>query len=581
PAANAVLQAVVVALLMLGTNPQLAVYSLAIYLAWSLWRSWEKSSRTPVLSALAATALGAGLSCLRYVPFYFAMKAQGGPALAYDVFRSRYLTEPGHLLRLFTPEIFGARLHLEVEGGINHFEIFSAYVGVPCALAALFILISCWNRRTAFFNLLTLAILLILLGTPLLYVHYYGLAKMEIMYNRLAWFLPLGFGALFAVGAEEVFLHRKKPFFAFSVGVLALVAALAWLLVSRSFTPEFREAVRPEIRFSLLHFLALGLASLLVFSLAGKRVLFKALLTVLVLADLLAVASIESNNSHPFFSPMPLFRFCDEAKMVAEKMERERHPHRILSVPWLSRTNPRGPYTPNNQYLALGLYNSSGYDNQSPRLLSQLYRHPGEGGRVLDRQILPFTDRMVRLSSSGYCTDGARVWVHEDALKRWGLYTKYEVRAPGAETLDLLVSSEFSWPGTLVLDQEPDLPIRPRAGPGGFTILEQGRNRLAVQVAAPENALFLVNDSRDPGWTAVQDGRPAPILAANHAFMALEVPAGVHTLEMSFTPQGWRAGLAVSLFAILALAATAFAAFRPRRLPAKISWEFASTPPSL
>ena len=45
--------------------------------------------------------------------------------------------------------------------------------------------------------------------------------------------------------------------------------------------------------------------------------------------------------------------------------------------------------------------------------------------------------------------------------------------------------------------------------------------------------------TRDAGWSATLDGSPAPLLQANSAFMALDVPEGEHVVELSYRPRGW------------------------------------------
>lgn len=57
-----------------------------------------------------------------------------------------------------------------------------------------------------------------------------------------------------------------------------------------------------------------------------------------------------------------------------------------------------------------------------------------------------------------------------------------------------------------------------------------------------------------PGWRGFVDGRPAPVLRADLALMALAVPAGEHVVEIRFTaPRVWQ-GLAASLLSALLLA---------------------------
>jgi uncharacterized membrane protein YfhO len=47
------------------------------------------------------------------------------------------------------------------------------------------------------------------------------------------------------------------------------------------------------------------------------------------------------------------------------------------------------------------------------------------------------------------------------------------------------------------------------------------------------------------------DGRPAPILAADHALRAVYLPSGPHTARFTYDPVSFRLGVFATLFALL------------------------------
>jgi uncharacterized membrane protein YfhO len=59
-------------------------------------------------------------------------------------------------------------------------------------------------------------------------------------------------------------------------------------------------------------------------------------------------------------------------------------------------------------------------------------------------------------------------------------------------------------------------------------------------------------DAYDPGWRARVDGRDAPLLRANLAFRAVELPTGMHRVEFVFRPRSVVVGLGVSAAGIAA-----------------------------
>jgi len=58
-------------------------------------------------------------------------------------------------------------------------------------------------------------------------------------------------------------------------------------------------------------------------------------------------------------------------------------------------------------------------------------------------------------------------------------------------------------------------------------------------------------DTYYPGWRATVDGAPARIVAANHLFRGVPVPAGRHRVRFEYRPWQVPVGIAVSALALL------------------------------
>src|SRR5207249_12162414 len=65
---------------------------------------------------------------------------------------------------------------------------------------------------------------------------------------------------------------------------------------------------------------------------------------------------------------------------------------------------------------------------------------------------------------------------------------------------------------------------------------EPGNLRFRVTVGTARHLVVSVDHA--PGWRARVDGRAAPVLRADYAFMAVEVPAGAHEVELWYRPRG-------------------------------------------
>ena len=98
----------------------------------------------------------------------------------------------------------------------------------------------------------------------------------------------------------------------------------------------------------------------------------------------------------------------------------------------------------------------------------------------------------------------------------------------------------------------------PRSASASFTgrcrIVELRPDRMRLDVDLNEPGAVVTIDAYDPGWHASIDGQPARVLRANIAFRAVPTPAGRHTVDLVYRPVSVVAGLAISAFALVAVA---------------------------
>ncbi len=145
-------------------------------------------------------------------------------------------------------------------------------------------------------------------------------------------------------------------------------------------------------------------------------------------------------------------------------------------------------------------------------------------------------------------------------------YVVFDARAVSspAEAQRAIGDSAFDPGRTVVLEME-----QTRSGAGDrlwlpATIQDQGTT-VTVQALLPADGYLVLLDTFYPGWHALVDGQPAPILAANLAFRAVPLPAGKHVVEFRYRPASFQLGGAISGFTTLLLAAgLMWVGFRPR-----------------
>jgi len=91
--------------------------------------------------------------------------------------------------------------------------------------------------------------------------------------------------------------------------------------------------------------------------------------------------------------------------------------------------------------------------------------------------------------------------------------------------------------------------------PGDVAVTRDTPASLAAVVDAQGDGYLVVADALQQGWVAEVDGERADLVDADHAGVAVYVPAGRHEVTLRYAPSGQRAGVAVSAVAAAGLAA--------------------------
>ncbi len=99
---------------------------------------------------------------------------------------------------------------------------------------------------------------------------------------------------------------------------------------------------------------------------------------------------------------------------------------------------------------------------------------------------------------------------------------------------------------------------RPRRADPSFEsscrIEELRADRVRLESWASASAHLVLSDAWERGWTATLDDQAVPVLRANVAFRAVEVPAGRHSVGFRYRPPSVPIGLATSLVSLVAAA---------------------------
>ncbi len=109
-------------------------------------------------------------------------------------------------------------------------------------------------------------------------------------------------------------------------------------------------------------------------------------------------------------------------------------------------------------------------------------------------------------------------------------------RASTLRNPDFATVAVYREPGAA--EETPPVPQEGRVWlravrPNGFELVAECR----------AGAVVASSVSQVSGWRATIDGELAPLLSVNDAFLGIEVPPGVHLVELEYAPAGWRWGL--------------------------------------
>lgn len=150
-----------------------------------------------------------------------------------------------------------------------------------------------------------------------------------------------------------------------------------------------------------------------------------------------------------------------------------------------------------------------------------------------------------------------------NVLARARLVGRVEVHPDLLRATARLREASFDPATTVILEEA--LPGAPAgtAGPvdGEARILEESAARILLETSASSGAWLVLADTFYPGWVAEVDGAETPIVRANTMFRAVPLPAGRHSVEMTYRPSSVRSGLMVSAASLLLAALLAV----PRR----------------
>jgi hypothetical protein len=165
-------------------------------------------------------------------------------------------------------------------------------------------------------------------------------------------------------------------------------------------------------------------------------------------------------------------------------------------------------------------------------------------------------------------TTAPKIYLNETALPAAYVVHRARVVEDADARLAALLDPGFDPRAEVLLNQPPPVPTSsnlPAADEPPPAVLRRGPDQVIIDVTMSQPGYLVLTDTHYPGWQATVDGAPAEILAANHAFRAVQLAAGEHVVEFRYAPLSFRWGAWITLGAILLLAGLVVATRWPTR----------------
>jgi hypothetical protein len=566
----------------LGGQPESGLFVTITTAAWLLYRAG--ADRPPLGHALrrlglaaGAAVLGLALAAIMLIPFGEALQQ------AEHASRSQAPTSLSALLTLAFPDYWAAG-----GGPINYVER-TFYVGaLPLMLAAAALVVRRPRGPRLFFAGLVLVALVAALNTGIATVLGDLPVLDQVNLGRAVVLASFGLAVLAAYGADEILAARGREWrrialAAAAVAVLPVLAAIVhhpgWISAvhdgARRFlglsAPVTADAAAAE---SVLRWIVFAGAALLL-GLAATRwrrhaAALAAAAILLVAVDLLAEGwgfnpAITKAQAEPT-ATAPITAMRD---LTANGS-------RVVGV---SAMEP-------NTASRWGLLDVRGHEDPSVNRVAALWSTLGGGSTGATEAVDPLDPRTPKLldlfgvrailleplavqngkpalapplRDAPIRSAGPHGLVVENPAALPPAFVAYRWRASpnlNQSLLGLGLSSAAQSRDAPIVEGVSASPGRGRVPPATpARVVSRTDTSVTLDAAARAPGRLVLLDTFYPGWKAQVDGKDVPIAATNAAFRSVPIPAGRHRVTFTYHPASVRAGLIVSLVALVLLLA--------------------------
>jgi hypothetical protein len=498
-----------------------------IYGAYELLRPGRAHRGRPIAFAAAAGVTALLLTAIALLPFL-----EAGPQTAESFVRTRFFAKSP--LRIPAGRMAAALISDLLPFARQSFRQFLLAHAEAGSIALALAIFAMWKSRARERWFFAAAGILCLMASAEVwpvaqFLHRLPLLQLA-MNDRLASAVPLCLGILAAFAADAISDRAG----AVMAGMLILLAAGAWAMRPGSIdVPRFIGELAP-----------LAIAALIALFVRNRSLLAPSLLALILLQRMISDGSlIPANDARIAFPPIALFR----------PMQSIREPFRIVAT---------GPALFPNTATMYGLEDARVLSAMSLAALMETFpawcQRGGYGFNQVDDLTRPMLSMMNVLFAVVPQNDpipdgwrdvlsdhGSRLIENTRVLPR--AFVPRSVRVGVSNDVeDMTAATDFAEVAWIdIAGVAHDAPN----GPGSVSIV---RRKLGFRIDAlmERGGFVVISEAAWKGWRADVDGRATKIVRANHAFLGVFVPAGKHTIRLTYLPQAFVIGRAITFAAI-------------------------------